>query len=144
MVSATVGSEWTAHNLGAGNDRVKQCSKCLQFKPATFEYFYKRPKTKDGLMHQCKACKDEKNKLNKFKKLGLTEDEYEQWYIEQGKTCAICHGTWNQTLHIDHDHKTGQIRGLLCSECNNGIGKLKDNPNLLRKAIAYLEIGMEE
>ena len=57
--------------------------------------------------------------------------------------CGICgckepggrYGTWN----VDHCHKTGAVRGVLCWECNVGIGKLKDDPNLLRRAIQWLE-----
>jgi hypothetical protein len=57
--------------------------------------------------------------------------------------CGICGkatepGRWGN-LHIDHCHKTGKVRGVLCSECNSAIGKLKDDPDLLRKAIVYLE-----
>ncbi len=62
-------------------------------------------------------------------------------YIQDGR-CAICdtttprgRGTW----HADHDHKTGLVRGLLCNACNVGLGFLKDDPVLLRKAAEYLE-----
>lgn len=54
-----------------------------------------------------------------------------------GQTCCqICGGT--QRLSIDHDHNTGQVRGLLCSPCNTGLGGFKDNPLSLLKAIEYL------
>lgn len=61
---------------------------------------------------------------------------------EQNGLCAICstpeNATPKGTLHLDHDHKTGFTRGLLCSNCNMGIGQFKDDPTLLLKAIRYL------
>lgn len=58
----------------------------------------------------------------------------------QGGVCAICGETnaSGRDLSVDHDHETGEIRQLLCSNCNTGIGLLKDNPELLIKASAYL------
>lgn len=54
----------------------------------------------------------------------------------QNNVCAICKNTGK--LHVDHDHITGIVRGLLCMNCNTGIGNLKDSPELLRSAINYL------
>lgn len=60
---------------------------------------------------------------------------------EQGGTCAICHGTETVgRLAVDHCHSTGRVRGLLCTNCNQAIGKLKDDSQLLRNAINYLEV----
>jgi hypothetical protein len=61
----------------------------------------------------------------------------------QGGGCAIC-GRAPSTkisLHIDHDHETGRIRGLLCFVCNNGLGQFQEDPAVLRKAAAYVEAG---
>ena len=59
---------------------------------------------------------------------------------EQGGVCAICGGDENgRTLAVDHDHQTGQIRGLLCSKCNVAIGYLSDSLEILKNAFAYLE-----
>lgn len=65
---------------------------------------------------------------------------------EQNGLCAICGNpekafmkTKVMYLAIDHNHKTGEIRGLLCTNCNNGLGRFKDNIDLLNKAIAYIE-----
>jgi len=55
--------------------------------------------------------------------------------------CAICGRT--QAMHIDHDHANGKVRGYLCSRCNVGLGQFLDNPDLLRKATTYLEMGGE-
>ena len=72
-------------------------------------------------------------------KYGLTIDDYEELYRKQKGKCAIC-GTAersrrNQRLCVDHDHKTGKIRGLLCDNCNRGIGLLKE---AVFKAFQYL------
>lgn len=62
---------------------------------------------------------------------------------EQGGVCAIC-GTGNgqKMLHVDHDHGTGRVRGLLCHQCNRVLGLAHDNPELMRKAIEYLSHGV--
>lgn len=57
----------------------------------------------------------------------------------QAKVCAICQEPSATKLFRDHDHKTGYIRGLLCSNCNAGLGMFKDNPRLLAAAIVYLQ-----
>jgi hypothetical protein len=67
---------------------------------------------------------------------GLTPVEHADLVARQKGLCAICNEP--KDLCIDHDHKTGQVRGLLCTNCNLGIGNLKDDPEILRKAIAYL------
>jgi len=57
----------------------------------------------------------------------------------QHGVCAICRTRPARTLCVDHCHVTGQVRGLLCSGCNLGIGQFKDNPALLQAAIAYID-----
>lgn len=74
---------------------------------------------------------------------GITLDDYNRLAEEQGGKCIICgrvpEGKHNQgRLHVDHDHKTGKVRGLLCSHCNRGLGFLGDSPDILRRAAAYL------
>jgi hypothetical protein len=71
---------------------------------------------------------------------GLSLAEYDRLLEWQGGGCAICGGTSGRRLHVDHDHKNPrQVRGLLCNGCNNGLGRFRDDPELLRMAIGYLE-----
>jgi hypothetical protein len=68
----------------------------------------------------------------------LTPDEYDAMNESQSGLCAICQRKPDYALHVDHDHHTGQIRGLLCMECNTGIGKLGDSMHLVAAALEYL------
>ena len=72
-----------------------------------------------------------------LKKLGLTMTDIERMLQEQNNRCAIC-GVSNP-LRVDHCHKTGKVRGLLCDKCNMGIGLLQDDSNILRAAAEYIE-----
>ena len=73
------------------------------------------------------------------RKYGLTIDEYNAMLEKQEKSCAICGGVDpKKRLAVDHNHKTNEIRGLLCSHCNMGLGHFKDDLTLLAKAIQYL------
>ena len=82
-------------------------------------------------------------RLAKAKKTyGITEEQYFFLLEIQNHSCAICkkpHNEMVREIHIDHCHNSGKIRGLLCNDCNNGLGKLKDSVNLINKAIHYLE-----
>ena len=71
---------------------------------------------------------------------GITTEQFQARLDKQGHVCAICGGrTPNRELDVDHDHKTGAIRGLLCHYCNTGIAKFRDDPALLQRAAAYLK-----
>ena len=76
---------------------------------------------------------------------GLTLEEYEKLLEDHEGVCAICGEQENTKrngdiirLAIDHDHKTGEIRGLLCDRCNRGLGLFRDSPQLLESAVRYL------
>jgi len=86
-----------------------------------------------------------KRKHELSKKFNLTVEEYEKMLEAQEGKCAICGEKETMTrngkeprLSVDHDHKTGKVRGLLCNSCNNGLGRFKDDTDLIKKAIAYL------
>ena len=70
---------------------------------------------------------------------GLSQEVYDQILKNQLGRCAICQEGFKKTPHVDHDHKTDKVRGLLCRRCNTGIGQLGDNLQVLRQATAYLE-----
>lgn len=73
-----------------------------------------------------------------WRRRGLNVEEATN-LIETIKYCQIC-GKINPILHLDHDHKSGRIRGVLCHQCNRALGFFKDDPQLLRKAADYLEV----
>jgi Autographiviridae endonuclease VII len=72
---------------------------------------------------------------------GITLETYEWMWREQDGLCAICGQPErdNKSLSVDHNHKTDEIRGLLCDRCNTGLGKFDDDPSRFRAAAEYLE-----
>lgn len=78
-----------------------------------------------------------------MKNYGITISEWDDILASQGGVCAICrkeiHDPRGWKPHVDHDHATDKVRGILCWACNGGLGGFKDNPEYLRAAIAYLE-----
>jgi len=82
------------------------------------------------------------------KKYGIPIEEYVEMLVDQKGVCAICkqpetsvdHRTKNlRNLAVDHNHFTGKVRGLLCSNCNRGLGFLRENIEVLKASIEYLE-----
>jgi hypothetical protein len=73
---------------------------------------------------------------------GLTQEEWDRLIALQGNACAVCKTTQpggrGERWHIDHDHVTGQVRGLLCQLCNVGIGNLRDDPQIIMAAAQYV------
>ena len=73
-------------------------------------------------------------------KYGISLEGYEELLKRQNGICLLCkRPPGKRRLSVDHNHKTGKIRGLLCNNCNRGIGHLRDDPTLLREAANYLE-----
>lgn len=140
----------------------KSCPVCKATKPAA-EYG-RNPKRHDGLKWACKACNNaytthperlekaraagaryrasEKGRDRMYRaQYGITTADYRRLLAGQDGACAVCRrppaGAFD--LEVDHDHRTGAVRGLLCRACNNGIGKLGDSAAGVRAALAYLE-----
>lgn len=74
-------------------------------------------------------------------KYGISLEDYEYLLMNQHYRCAICSylPESDEVLHVDHNHATGNVRGLLCTQCNTAIGSLGDDPRRLRNAALYLE-----
>ena len=125
---------------------TRVCSKCGEETPLRTDYFQIRSGRQAGQWYTvCKLCRYKLNREyhNKNKaqirervacqRYGLTPEQYHAL----SEVCEIC-GTY-EDLHIDHDHVTGFARGVLCGKHNRGIGMFDDDPELLERAIAYLQ-----
>lgn len=75
----------------------------------------------------------------RIKKYGITPEQFNKLYELQLGGCAICKLPSERSLDIDHNHKTNEVRGLLCSRCNTVIGLIKEDENLLIEIIEYLK-----
>lgn len=113
------------------------CKKCGKEKePKEFHNHIGMKSGKDG---SCASCRAKENKEASFqKRYGITVNDYLKLYSEQKGCCAICN-ILLEILDVDHCHQSKIVRGLLCNNCNRGIGFFKDNPIFLRKAAEYLE-----
>ncbi len=83
--------------------------------------------------------KEDLSEYERQRRYGLSGADYEAMLARQGGVCAICRRRSKRRLEIDHCHKTGKVRGLLCTNCNTALGRCHDDPDIMRAAIAYLE-----
>ena len=131
---------------------MKECTNCKEVKDLSH---YKK------WNNQCKKCLNYKNKQYRLKnkekikgskrasdlkaKFGISVEEYSEILNNQEGVCAICKSDkpdvngYRNNFPVDHCHKTGKIRGLLCDRCNRGLGFLRDDTEILKSAILYLE-----
>jgi hypothetical protein len=84
-------------------------------------------------------AKERNRNLALKKQYGLTKESLDLLVLSQGGCCAICGKKSVGRFNIDHDHNTGEVRGLLCGPCNRGIGLLGDSAETLKRAVEYLE-----
>jgi hypothetical protein len=126
-------------------DRDTRCKDCRLI--CRKDYYYKNKskilKTQREYYEKNKDWLDE-NRREYARKYyyGLTNEQYFQLLQEQGNKCAICGGinsSNKKILDVDHDHKTGIVRGLLCNQCNQALGLFGDDVRLLEVAINYLK-----
>jgi NMD protein affecting ribosome stability and mRNA decay len=117
-------------------DGHKFCRSCGEIKPHSD--WHRNATASDGFSTSCKACRAEKARAGHLKRnYGLTETERDEMVASQMGLCVICLKA--PAVHVDHCHKTGRVRGVLCFNCNSAIGKLGDDPDAVRRAAAYLE-----
>ncbi|BAC74391.1 endonuclease VII domain-containing protein [Streptomyces avermitilis] len=114
----------------------KLCLKCGEVKP--WSAWHRNATASDGLSTRCKACRAVEGRAGHLKRhYGLTEAERDEMVASQMGICVICLKA--PAAHVDHCHRTGSVRGVLCFNCNSAIGKLGDDPDAVRRAAAYLE-----
>ena len=100
-----------------------------------------------GVNSYCKPCHNARGRASKDKiggsrtyhlrrRYGITAEEVDAMSAEQGGLCAICRRA--PALHVDHDHRTGEVRALLCFGCNGGLGQFEDDPDALHAAACYV------
>jgi hypothetical protein len=113
----------------------KYCPTCQLVLPLSL--WNRNRASRDGYVTDCKSCRSARQRVDYLmKKYGLTPEDFGAMMKAQGGMCAICKTA--PGAHIDHDHSTGKIRGILCINCNQGIGKLLDDIATLESAIQYL------
>jgi len=131
----------------------RECSECGVFK--LWQYFHVRRDLSTGHASACKNCMKKRTRRNMDngmirnrelkRKYGIDLNKYNEMVKTQGDTCAICN-TKNKGKargrvrywSVDHSHETGEIRGLLCQQCNAILGMAKDSVDILESAIEYL------
>lgn len=145
-------------------DGRRYCPECASWLPR--ERFYKDSRASSGLTRRCKkhhitrAYESRKKhqpassrwvaQRNSWllRKYGISIVDYDNLFEDQGGRCAICGSedsrNGNRGLVVDHDHATGQVRGLLCGTCNTALGKFRDDPTILLSAISYLDRAGQE
>jgi hypothetical protein len=137
-------------------DGTKRCSKCREFKPSTewspsqyakakgsaycrdCSHTYKK-KWADANVAARSAASRRSRARRLLRQYGAYTDDIDQILRDQGGLCASCGAPpGTESLHIDHCHQANQFRGLLCSDCNRGLGSFKDEPERLIQAAFYL------
>ena len=136
---------------------TRVCRVCGEEKNLLDDYYFVRKDRSlpSSYSYECKACTIERttnyNKRNSNsvrsqylkRNYGLTFEEFDSMLSKQDNCCAICKGKEPYGRHkrftVDHNHKTGEVRGLLCNRCNTALGLVEDNIHTLKSMIQYLE-----
>ena len=126
---------------------TKRCPDCGLTKP--LEEFPRNRNSKDGRHAYCKPCHNARTAETRQRlygggrhyhlkrRYGIGADDFDRMVADQGGVCLLCERP--DPEHVDHDHVTGKVRGILCFNCNGGLGQFKDDIDALLAAAAYLE-----
>jgi hypothetical protein len=126
---------------------AKACRDCGRVLPP--DAFPRFKRSADGRGTYCKPCHNARGRASKQARhggsrnyhlkqpYGITAADYDRMLAEQGGLCALCRE--RPAEHVDHDHVTGRVRGLLCFCCNQGLGNFRDRADVLRLAVGYLQ-----
>lgn len=118
---------------------MRVCSRCQEEKPEA-GYYLTTNHGKPYLRAQCRACDNKIRRRTHLRRTyNMTLTDFEDMRTQQKSCCKICGNLMLGRIDIDHNHKTGKIRGLLCINCNGGLGNFKDSIEMLEKAIEYLQ-----
>lgn len=134
-------------------DKKYQCNLCNLYKDTS--EFYTNSYIKRGFEYSCKNCVKEKKRKNnstfgnrkrninfRYKQYGLSEEQYQIMRVSQNFRCMVCGKHESEipkkVLNVDHNHKTGKVRGLLCTNCNVTLGLIEESKDRLLKLIEYL------
>ncbi len=148
------GKEWPISEYHEKRGKPQpQCKECRsEYMRGYYQDNYDRERAKRKAWYEanklrvCEQLKEEykanpeKYKWQRLKqKYGVTQEQYEGLRKMQRNKCGICRTSFDETEpHLDHCHDTGKVRGLLCANCNTGIGLFKHNAKRMEKAIAYV------
>lgn len=122
------------------------CTRCGLDKE--LDEFPRNKRGPNGRHWYCKPCHSAQNRESRSKnggarkyhmkrRYGITLEDFDALLAKQGFLCPIC--LKRPAVHVDHDHATGRVRGILCEMCNGGLGQFRDNPRTIESAIEYLE-----
>lgn len=131
----------------------KECPTCMEWKGE--DSFTRSSTRSDGLAFHCRSCakyRADRRKLERWAvdlqaRYGITADQYQALLVAQSDGCALCgRPPGDRRLHVDHDHSCCEstkscgrcVRGLLCSQCNAGLGMFNDDPDRLLSAAIYV------
>ena len=136
----------------------KRCNMCKVVKP--LEDFHRASGSPDGRQYKCKPCVRlykikweadnadrvrEQRRRGDIRRYGIEPEDYDRMLLEQNGVCAICldhEPVQRHSLHVDHCHETGRVRGLLCGRCNRALGMFKDDVEVMARAINYIQMSI--
>ncbi len=122
---------------------VKYCNRCKEELVFGENWTESQKNQYRYVCSKCKYVQDRKKPNYRLKHYyGITLEDKENLFNEQDGKCLLCEIVFDAVMGkdvcVDHCHTTGRVRGLLCRQCNCGLGNFKDDVSVLKKAIAYL------